>query len=220
MKLLTSIISRIKNWRWRQTSRIRKAYHIQAKLYESINGSTLSKQDRKTLGNDCFELVYGETDFYTLAAILGDIHPSENSIFYDLGSGTGRVCISAALLYPLQKIYGIECLPSLYQCSVAQLKELQKYPDLPENFQPNTIQFIQADFLEQDISEADIILVNGTGFFGESKQHLLEKLSEAKSQSYIISISKSLPEDTFILQNVKLWPMSWGMSLIYVYRKR
>jgi tRNA G46 methylase TrmB len=38
--------------------------------------------------------------------------------FVDLGSGTGKGCLSAALLHPFQTVIGIELIPSLYDLSV------------------------------------------------------------------------------------------------------
>jgi hypothetical protein len=46
--------------------------------------------------------------------------------FYDLGSGTGKGCLAAALLYPFDKIGGIEILDGLYNVSVELSEAYQK----------------------------------------------------------------------------------------------
>ena len=80
-------------------------------------------------------LNYGEIPFNTFAFALQQIKTKYNGllgkdkhIFYDLGSGTGKVCISAALCYPFfHKIIGIELLKELYDVSVQVLKSYNSY---------------------------------------------------------------------------------------------
>jgi hypothetical protein len=42
--------------------------------------------------------------------------------FVDMGSGTGKGCLAAALLHPFDSVVGIELLEKLYEASVT-LKE-------------------------------------------------------------------------------------------------
>jgi tRNA1(Val) A37 N6-methylase TrmN6 len=60
--------------------------------------------------------------FNTIHAILGRLarlRPlSEEEIFYDLGSGSGKVLFAASLCHSFRKCVGIEYLESLYSISV------------------------------------------------------------------------------------------------------
>lgn len=79
-------------------------------------------------------LTYGEITFETLGTILEKIRkiygkPNKGSsgplgylqrrggIFYDLGSGTGKAVIGAAILHNFDVCYGIEYLEGLYSLS-------------------------------------------------------------------------------------------------------
>ena len=55
-------------------------------------GKTLSKgeRDRRNL-NDEKSLIYGEVEFQSFYRVLRKINPQPGLIFYDLGSGTGKV---------------------------------------------------------------------------------------------------------------------------------
>lgn len=55
-------------------------------------GKTLSKSERhaKNLDDDK-SLIYGEVEYDSFYDVLRLIHPQHGQVFYDLGSGTGKV---------------------------------------------------------------------------------------------------------------------------------
>ena len=206
------MLEKINFWLWKHKKSSKSALKFYLSIYDGINGFELSKTDRSSLG-DSFEMVYGEIDFYTLAQLLRNIHPSESDVFYDLGCGTGKAVIIANLLYPLKKSYGIELLPSLYQTCLSSLKKLKSEND-------KNIHFIQDDFFNIGFKEATIIYLTGTGFFGERKTKLIDKLKECNSGCWVIIVSKQLPETDFTLYFRNFLPMSWGTALISMYRRK
>jgi Histone methylation protein DOT1 len=82
-------------------------------------------------------LTYGEFDLYALVQLLEEAigilrseprtHKSSSCwhdcVFTDLGSGTGRLVLAAAALYPWKLCRGIELLPGLHQTAVAMAQE-------------------------------------------------------------------------------------------------
>lgn len=84
-------------------------------------------------------LTYGEMSdvypLYTVFQLLSKknlMPPPGSGRFYDLGSGSGRIVIAAALLYPFEAYIGIELLHSLFSISV-EVKEkfLSVLNDIP-----------------------------------------------------------------------------------------
>lgn len=67
-------------------------------LYRDIDGFTISMNNRRRLNLESKELTYGEITLPALIKILDQVHPKDDDIFYDLGCGTGKVVIAAALL--------------------------------------------------------------------------------------------------------------------------
>jgi len=118
MKHLNRALSRLRFWLWVYSRRLRQAKTIIKELYANVDGVSLSKQDPARRDHESYEFVYGEINFYTLASILDFIKPQAEMTFYDLGSGTGRAVVTAALLYPFKKVYGIELFSSLPRVSV------------------------------------------------------------------------------------------------------
>jgi hypothetical protein len=63
-------------------------------------------------------LTYGEVDFVSLGETFLSIENNFGGIpqgkFYDIGSGTGKGCLAAALLYPFDICIGFEILEGLH----------------------------------------------------------------------------------------------------------
>ena len=83
----------------------------------------ISRNERIILGVSRASLTYGEVQFSTLATIFfskfAKLQPGGK--FYDLGSGTGRAVIAAALLHDFDICVGIEVTNRLLNDSSTQL---------------------------------------------------------------------------------------------------
>jgi precorrin-6B methylase 2 len=212
--------TKIKFWLWLRKNHYQHVHVIYKTLYQHINGFALSKQDRQKNYTDSYEMTYGEITFYSLATLLKQINIPEHGVFYDLGSGTGKAVIIAALLYPFKELYGVEKLPSLHHQAEKQAQLLQQQTKRPAHCQSQQIQFLNEDLFATDISNADVIYVNATAFFGERKYKLIKKLQEIKTGGYVLINSKPLPQESFTLIAEPFLPMSWGGCCIYIHQKK
>jgi hypothetical protein len=101
-------------------------------------GKAVSKKEREELNLRDPNLVYGEITFETLGVIFEKIRKvygrpfqgasgpdgvlqKPGGTFYDLGSGTGKGVIGAAILHNFDVCYGIEYLEGLYSLSLDAL---------------------------------------------------------------------------------------------------
>ena len=88
--------------------------------------------------------------------------------FIDLGSGTGKGWIAAALLHPFDRVFGVEILDGLYNASlelVAKYNALlpdHKFmsPELYDTIPPIEIQ--KNDFFQTNFYDCDILFLNST----------------------------------------------------------
>lgn len=204
---------------WLDSEPIQQAYRNLKELFKDADGSVLSKQDREALGIDAYELTYGEMPFVTFAAILATIEPKPDTIFYDLGSGTGKIVIAAALLHNFKACHGVELLPSLYAYSETRKAAAKKLTEAPDFFNADTIYFHKADYCDYDFSDADVIYVNATGAFGETWDVLNQQFNQLKPGTFIILTSKRLGDSRFKLIDARMRLMSWGMNRVFIYRK-
>lgn len=186
-------------------------------LYEKANPFQLSMQARgsiQAIPRD--DLTYGEFDIPVLLELLEKINPQKKQTFYDLGNGSGKALIATALYFPHLILKGIEIVSPLHQLAQEKWQEIKsKQPKL----QQVDIEFVCDNFHNQDIHDADIILVNATAFSQESWQQAIAKLRELKKGCYIIITSKSLPASDYKTFFEGTLQMSWGFTTTRIYKK-
>lgn len=190
------------------------AKEIFHKLYKDIDGYKISLNSRSKLNLSSNELIYGEIDFDSFAQILEFINPDENTIFYDLGSGTGKPCIAISLLYEIKKAVGIELLPDL--CQIAKdiykkLKEIQ--PEI------NEIEYRCENILESDFSDGTLIFTQATCFSDETLEIINKKIEEMNKGTKIVIITKPLKSDKLKLIFENSMKMAWGIGTTRIYEK-
>ena len=110
-------------------------------------------------------LTYGEVDFNSIVEIIffckKQYGLKSESVFWDLGHGTGKVLISAALSGLFSKVKGIELLHELWRESENLKVGYQFYSERDSNLNCE-FQTILGDFLVNDWSDGDFILLNST----------------------------------------------------------
>ncbi len=117
---------------------LKEIYDSIMQSFPTTLGKAVSKKEREELNLRDPNLVYGEITFETLGIIFEKIKKvygrpmqgtsgpegvlqSRGGIFYDLGSGTGKGVIGAAILHNFDVCYGIEYLEGLYSLSLDAL---------------------------------------------------------------------------------------------------
>ena len=172
-------------------------------------------------------LTYGEVDFISIGEVFYTIEHRFNcmpktGVFYDLGSGTGKGVIAAALLANFTACKGIELLEKLYAISVrikSQFDDqfpaiLERNPDLFQSVP--TVEFLNNDFFSVDWSDASFIFANSTCFDHE----MMRKIGQIslKPGTLGISFTKTIPgENWIVLESIKK-NMSWGEATVYIQR--
>jgi hypothetical protein len=110
-------------------------------------------------------LTYGEVDFNSIVEIIlfcKNLYGLKSeSVFWDLGHGTGKVLVSAALSGQFSKVKGIELLYELWKES-ENLKVGYQFYCERDSSKNCEFQTILGDFLMNDWSDGDFILLNST----------------------------------------------------------
>ena len=128
--------------------------------------------------------------------------------FFDLGSGSGRPCIAAALCHPFRACKGIEINPDLFEISQHVVQKWNRLHDPSEV----EIHFILGNFLDRNHHEwtqGDLIFVNSTCFTPQTMKRLAEIASAMKSGAFIVTLSYQLPISNFAVVDELRFPMSW-----------
>lgn len=193
-------------------------------LYNNINGSKISWQARNKMSDEETEhLIYGEISYNSMTKIysapLIKKYFNTNKNFCDLGSGTGRIVFSTALLYNnLNSYCGVELLKELYDTSTSVLKN---FSNINQNLS-RKISFINDNFFNIDLSKFDIIFMHYPMKNAEDLYLQLEEkmIKELKKDTIIISAIRKLKNiDIFPLIDKQTIEADYGETTMYYHLK-
>lgn len=117
-----------------------------------------------------------QTDYDIIHLLFANHSPGTNDVFYDLGSGYGRVLFYGASLFPKTKFIGVELVPE----RVAETKRMAQ----TGNF--SNVSFIEQDVLKTDLSQGTIFYMYNP--FPEIMPQVLEKLRAVSIKHKILII--------------------------------
>lgn len=154
------------------------------------------------------ELTYGESTFFLLHKALKHVENLGNmATFYDLGCGKGRLVLFMSLFTRLKSV-GIDLLPEF----ISIAKQVSSLNHL------NT-EFLLEDFLESDLSKANLIYVTWTCFVDSTRQQLTSNFEQLPNLHYIFSVSYPVESDKFkCIAKIK-GHFSWGKGHLYINKK-
>ncbi|KAH9110217.1 hypothetical protein AeMF1_014913 [Aphanomyces euteiches] len=166
-------------------------------------------------------LLYGEVDFFGYASLLAKLNPQPGQIIYDLGHGTGRAVLAAALLYPQLHVVGIELVDSLYDVSCAALAEFHRRT-LPSQ---GKVTLHHGDLTQIDWwTKSSIVFVNATAFSTSLWSQVQTLASRMQPGTVFVSLTQTLPvggDFKLLDEEATSWPVatSWGSEPAYMYTK-
>lgn len=172
-------------------------------------------------------LTYGEIDFISIGEVFLTIESRfggmpKGGVFYDLGSGTGKGVVAAALLGNFSVCRGIELLEGLFNISVSiKNKYDEKAPQVlaqHSNVLGNlpSVEFFCNDFFQYNWSDAGLVFANSTCFDHDMMRRIGSV--QLKNGTLGISFTKTIPgENWIVLESIKK-NMSWGEATVYIQR--
>ena len=129
---------------------------------------------------------------------------TNNKVFYDLGSGSGRVCLSIAREFPSLKVKGIEIFKPVYLLSKLK-NQLSKRQNL---------ELANHDLFKTSLNDADFIFVFLTKSF---LKELTDKVkNEAKAGCLVFS--NNFPIDQLKLYKKIAYPDFFTKRYLYIYK--
>lgn len=189
-------------------------------LYSSINGYDVSNHARRKFGSDTSKFLYGELPFTTWQQIVEHVNPKKDGVFFDLGSGTGRVVVASHLLYDFKKSIGVELLDGLHNKALEVKENFDKTikPQVEKEVVGRELQFIKSDIFAADLHEADFIFMNHPFKDSDVFMRLEDKfLKELKPGTKIVTIIRALRNPAFKNLGSKTFKFSWGDSTAYFF---
>ena len=148
--------------------------------------------------------------------------------FYDLGSGTGKPCLAAAILHNFEVCIGVEKLRGLYESSLEVLHayNIKGKSRLPRDFDTE-VRYFHGDIFARDVLSleshnwinGDVVFVNSVCFDDNSFRKLADIAVGMKKGSFFITYSERLPVADFTVVDVSIMMQSWGHAKVYIMQK-
>lgn len=131
-----------------------------------------------TIRNGLHSFRYGTSDF--LSQLFNPLSLDEKSVFYDLGSGYGRVILNGALRFPKVQFKGIEILEE--RNTVCE--------ELIQKMNISNASTSCANILETDISDGSVFYIFNS-LYDFQYDELIDKLHAVSKTKNIVLIAES-----------------------------
>jgi SAM-dependent methyltransferase len=205
----------------------KELYDILVRDHPVKKGKAASTSERIETNNKASTLVYGEISFNSFAVAVEKVKnkygglSKPGGIFYDIGAGTGKPALAAALLHDFDEVRGIEILDGLHSLSL-ELKEVwrkQIVPLVPERKANTKITFLKGDATVMDWSDGTFCFANSTCFDDTLMQRLAEGADNLPTGTFFVTFTKRWPSDKWTVLEHESHPMSWGHATVYIHQK-
>lgn len=152
---------------------------------------------------------YGEMLPEGIDMLINALRFRKTDVFYDLGSGTGRICLQVYLTKHI-RCTGIEYV-------IKRHKEAQRSYKLLGS--PAELNFIRGDFLRKSWNDATHIYMCNLCYSDKMTEKILEKTKECPNLRTIIAI-KNFEHPNFILKKTLNVKSSWSeYNQFFIYIK-
>jgi len=183
-------------------------------LYDPIDGMELSRQAREDIPEDR-SLIYGEVSYDCMAHILSLVPQKEGDYrFCDLGSGTGKAVVLAALLGSFTHCVGVEKLSPLHEVAQSVAKQIDA-----SDLDGTEISYLNQDINDADLSDTDVVFVHATCFEDPLIKVIKKKVKGMKKGSILCTVTQDFSMGEFDPIHVERYPFSWGDGTIYIQEK-
>lgn len=186
-------------------------------IYEEINEGEIHRTEAEFIMDEGGAPVYGEITFQGATQLLETLQLTEKDVFYDLGSGLGKLVIQCYLTTRVQQAFGVELSKTRYQRAQRALSRMKR-ADMLDPLRH--IKFINNNIVQMDLNNATVVFTCSTCFSSELLNLLKERLQKLPSLRMIASLRK-LPslKGFFLFKELDL-PMTWCDKVpVYIYVK-
>jgi hypothetical protein len=218
-----------------RSNRIRRSKTLRVNNRRGLH-SVLEAYDRQTassapsIGLSEYKTTYGEATeagiyaiseklrHYTKGSGTGAAKPG--GVFYDLGSGLGKVVVGMAVLNPELRCVGVEIVPERVRIANSTLEKIRQRQIR------SRIVFHHGDFLSGDLNfrDAICIFVSNLCFTETTNCQIAQKILREATPGCLVIVSREIPLPAERCQRLErdcVIPMTWSASsTCFVYRIR
>jgi hypothetical protein len=204
-----------------ELSQVEKTRKLIDELYTYEDPYNIPEAERKMIQAKGGDPVYGTCLYDSLQVIMDDLPEKvvKNGVFYDLGSGAGRLCTQTYLNYPFKKVVGIELSTKRYAYSEVVKSDLAEHGLLEKG---RTLEFRLEDIAEADMKDATVAYMCSTCYPDKLMLTMTQHFSKLKKGLHVITLRPLSDYENYGFVLIKSYnlPMSWskGTTPVYVYK--
>lgn len=180
------------------------------KLYRDVDGwEATDAGNRQFNGN--LASTYGELTPLGVQRLLKCLQFKENDVFYDLGSGVGKVVLQVAMAVSIQKCVGVELVASRCRSSKAVLRTARAQGLV----KAKSVGFRWESFLDSNISDATVVYMCSTCYSTNLMRRIVRKIKGIKTRPVTVITLRKFDRNHRgfqFIRNVRL-DASWSRNV-------
>lgn len=187
------------------------------RLYRDLDGFDVSEAEEAVVVARRSSPLYGEIMPSATRRLLEHLRLGARDTLFDLGSGSGKVVLHAALACKLSRIVGVELVRPRHAMAEQALARARAEGLL----RTKRVELLRRDFMRVDLSGASVVYTCSTAFPDALMLRLAKKLSCLRPGARLVSLQDLDDNPWFELQEVLRLDMSWSRRRkVHVYRRR
>ncbi len=185
------------------------------RIYRGVWGYDVGPADAARVERSGGAETYGEIRPAAAARLLAHLRLGPSDVLYDLGSGTGRFALHAALGTRVGRVVGVELARARHEAAVAARAAARA----AGRRRADRLELRCADLLRVSLADATVVYCCDTAFPEPFLARLARKVARARPGLRFVSTAPLDPSPRLALEEVLRLDMSWRRrSKTYLYR--
>lgn len=180
-----------------------------------LHGYELDEADDARVRATNSSPTYGEIMPTATDRLIEHLALRDDDVFYDLGSGVGKVVLQVALRAPIRRVVGVELARSRHRIARRVLHQVRAM----ELLRAKECELRCADFMRAPLGDATVVYTCSTAFSTPFMHELAARLARLTTGLRWVSTQDVDENPWFRLEDVLRLDMSWRRkSKVHVYR--
>ncbi len=185
-------------------------------IYNDLNAFKSTKKDREAVAKAGGAPTYGEILPPAVHHLIKYFKVSDQDVFYDLGSGNGKVPLQFYITSPIKKSVGIELS---VQRHLQALKAKRRLSEKGLIDPQRSLEFLKEDILKADFSDATLVYICSTCYTPKMLHTLQNKIENLNKGTKIATLKKFKKSRKLKLVDNIVLSMTWSKSSsVYIYK--
>lgn len=185
------------------------------RLYRGIDGFDIARGEVRKVRAARSRATYGEIRPAATLHLLEALQLTRRDVFYDLGSGVGKVVLLAGMVTAAKRCVGVELAADRIAHARGVLEEAQAQ----RLVRRRRVEFREADILRTDLSDATVLYTCSTAFPTAFMGRLMRKLAALQRPLTFATLQVLDDHPAFEKQRVLRLDMTWRRrAKVYIYR--